>query len=239
MVLAKHLGGFHNMPRVLQAPFSPWESPLGALSEWVWLHKQAWVRKRRVWVTVRQLLRGNCPPACPCPTASVSAESWGELLRSSSWAGRREFVCAVRAEEVQSSAFTAQFAAGSSCVCLCLGAGSVPERFPGKRPGAGKSSFWEALVSSARQQSVGRLEFKPRTNSKSASSHPFGNLEFAVSQYTFLGLRLFLLLLSAPAFGVRLCPLRKGVSKKRCCFTILWKQRLLAALPWTCQHPED
>lgn len=48
MGLAKCLGGFQNMPSVLQAPFSPWA--LGALSERVWLHKQGRVRKARVWV---------------------------------------------------------------------------------------------------------------------------------------------------------------------------------------------
>jgi len=50
MGLAKRLGGFHKVPSVLQAPFPPCPPALGAVSEWVWLHKQARVRKVGVWV---------------------------------------------------------------------------------------------------------------------------------------------------------------------------------------------
>lgn len=60
--------------------------------------------------------------------------SWGELLHI--WAGRREFGWAVRAEEVQRCAFTPRLAPGTLHACLCLQAGSVPQRFPGKLPDA-------------------------------------------------------------------------------------------------------
>lgn len=66
-------------------------------------------------------------------------------------------------------------------------------------------------MSSAHQQIVGRIDLKLRRNSKTASSHSFGNLELAVFQHAVFGLKLFMLRLSAPAVGVKLCPLKKGV----------------------------
>jgi len=104
---------------------------------------------------VRQLLCSNCPPSCPCAAVSFPVVSWGEPLRRR--AGRRAFGWAVGAEEAQRCAFTPRLGPRSSPACPCLRAGSVPQRFPGRLPGAIKESFWEALVSSARQQIVGRI----------------------------------------------------------------------------------
>lgn len=130
MGLAKLLGGFHNVPSMLQASFSPgplelWASGYGYRSNPRW-------GKQGCGLTVRQLLYGNCPPACPCPTVSFSAGSWGRLL--SIWAGRRESGWAVKAAMVQRCAFTPWLASGSLCACPCLQAGSVPQHFLGKLP---------------------------------------------------------------------------------------------------------
>lgn len=129
MGLAKCLGGFHNTPSVLQAPFFPL-GPRGFEREGMVTQTSPGEESKGCGLTVRQLLYRNCPLACPCPVVSSSPVSWGELLPI--WAGRREFGWAVRAEEVQRCAFTPRLAPGSlRCVPVPSG-GKRTTAFPWK-----------------------------------------------------------------------------------------------------------